>query len=77
MSHVEIVAQLPQLNYQERQDLLERICDLQKGDLKSGRAPSPAEKQLLDEALAEFQKDGDRGTPWREVFSQIRSESPE
>jgi hypothetical protein len=32
--------------------------------------PTPEEKRLLDRALAEFERDGPRGEPWREIFLQ-------
>jgi hypothetical protein len=35
-------------------------------------APTPAERQALDEALADFERDPSPGEPWRDVFRQIR-----
>lgn len=35
---------------------------------KTGQRPTPEEKLLLDQALAEFE----RGEPWRDVFSNLR-----
>jgi hypothetical protein len=38
-----------------------------------GPDPTEAEKRLLDEEWAEFEKDGDLGKPWQEVVQAIRN----
>ena len=39
----------------------------------------PSEKKtlstVLDDALAEFERDGNPGTPWREVLQRLRSKT--
>ena len=75
MSGAEIIAELPKLKAEERIQVLQRLCELQEADLLHGVGPTDTEKKLLDEALAEFQRDGDAGTPWRDVLRQIRSTS--
>ena len=45
---------------------------LHEVDLLDG-SPSPAERQALDEAFAEFERDPSPGEPWRKVFSEIRA----
>jgi hypothetical protein len=35
--------------------------------------PTAEERQLLDKALADYQRDRCPGTPWRDVLTQIRS----
>ena len=42
-------------------------------DLLDGGSPTPAERQALNEALAEFERDPSPGEPWRKVFSEIRA----
>jgi hypothetical protein len=38
-----------------------------------GVGPTDEEKKILDEALAEFEHDGNPGAPWREVVRKARS----
>jgi hypothetical protein len=73
MSSSEILAELPKLKVEERQQLFERLCELQDQDLIEGVGPTDAERQILDEALAEYERDGDHGTPWREAIRGIRT----
>ena len=73
MSIAEIIAELPKLKAEERTEVFDRLCELRDQDLISGSGPTEEEKRLLDEALAEYHRDGDRGRPWREVLREIRS----
>jgi hypothetical protein len=75
MSNAEILAELPKLKAEERAQVFRRLCELQEQDLLRGVGPSEEEKKLLDEALAEFERDGNIGTPWREALQRIRSSS--
>ena len=75
MSKAEILAELPKLKAEERTQVFERLCELQEDDLLLGVGPTAEEKRMLDEALAEFQRDGNAGTPWREALRRIRSAS--
>jgi len=72
MSKAEILAELPNLKADERQQVFQRLCELQEGDLLQGVGPSAEERKLLDEALAEFERDRNPGTPWREVLRRVR-----
>jgi hypothetical protein len=71
MSTAEIPSELPTLNAEARSQIFERLGELQEADLLHGHGPTPAEKQILDQALADFQRDGDTGTPWREVIARV------
>ena len=73
MSNAEILAELPKLKAEERAQVYQRLCELQEQDLLHGIGPTEEEKKLLDQALAEFKRDGNPGTPWREVLQRIRS----
>lgn len=73
MSKAEILAQLPNLNSEDRTQVFERLCELQENDLLHGAGPTAAERKLLDEALAQFERDGDPGRPWRDVLQSIRA----
>jgi len=73
MGKTEILAELPKLKAEDRRQIFERLCELQEQDLLDGGAPADDEKKLLDTALAEYEKDGDRGRPWREVLRDLRA----
>lgn len=75
MSKADILAELPKLRSEERDQVLRRLCELQEEDIVRGPGPSAAEKRFLDDALAKFERDGNPGTPWREVFQRLRSKS--
>jgi hypothetical protein len=74
MSKAEILAELPKLKADERQQVYERLCELQDQDLLNGSGPSQEEKRMLDAALAEFEKDHDAGRPWREILRELRDD---
>ena len=76
MSKTEILAELPRLKAEDRTQVFERLCELQEQDLLHGVGPTEQEKRILDEALAEFQSDGNPGTPWREALRRIRAVRP-
>ena len=72
MSKAQILEELPRLTVSDRSQLFARLAELHEADLLEGGAPTPAERQALDEAFAEFEKDREAGEPWRDVFRQIR-----
>ena len=74
MSKAEILAELPKLKAEERRQIYQRLCELQEEDLLNDAGPSEQEKDLLDAALAEYEKDGERGRPWREVVGDLQNE---
>ena len=53
MSKSEILQELPKLKPDERQEVLERLWDLEDQDLVNGLGPSPEEKAILDRELAD------------------------
>jgi hypothetical protein len=72
MSKAEILAELPKLRADERRQIYQRLCELQEQDLLNGAGPTEEEKKLLDAALMEYEKDQDKGRPWREVLGDLR-----
>jgi len=72
MSKIEILEELPRLSAGDRSQLFARLAELHEADLVSGDEPTPVERQALDEALAEFERDKSPGEPWRDVLRQIR-----
>ena len=72
MSKAQILEELPKLTVGERSQLFVRLAELHEADLLDGSSPTPAERQALDEALAEFERSPSPGQPWREVFRELR-----
>jgi hypothetical protein len=72
MSKAQILEELPKLTVSERSQLFAQLAELHEADLLDGASPTPAERQALDEAFAEFERDPSPGEPWRNVFHQIR-----
>lgn len=75
MSKSEILAELSALSASDRAEVFERLCELQEADLLRGEGPTAAERQALDDAATEFERDGDVGEPWRDVIHRLRSSS--
>jgi hypothetical protein len=75
MSNAEIMAELAKLKIEEREQIFQRLCELQEEELLRGIGPTEEEKKLLDQALAEFERDGNSGTPWREALRRVRASS--
>jgi len=73
MSKADILAELPKLQTEERDQVLRKLCELQEEDMVRGPGPEAAEKRILDDALADFKRDGNSGTPWREALDRVRS----
>jgi putative addiction module component (TIGR02574 family) len=76
MSKAEILEELPRLKPEERQEVLEKICELDHlaGDEWLDDAGlSDADKALLETRLAAYEKDPDAGSSWEEVEARIRA----
>ena len=76
MSKAEILAELPKLKAEERTMVFERLCELQERDVLHELGPTAEEKKLLDQALAEFERDGQAGEPWRDVLQRLQTSRP-
>jgi len=72
MSKAQILEELPRLTASDRSQLFAYLAEIHEADLLDGGEPTPAERQALDEALTEFQRDPSPGEPWRDVFRQLR-----
>jgi hypothetical protein len=73
MSKAEILAGLSKLALEERTQVFQKLCELEEQDILRGEGPTDSEKKILDDALTQFQRDGNPGTPWREVLQRLRS----
>ena len=75
MSKAEILAELPKLQPEERREVLDRICELDRAAEETwmdGGELTAQDKSLLEEALVDYQKSPDAGTPWEEVLNRLR-----
>ena len=72
MSKAEILQELPKLTPGDRSQLYARLAELHEADLIGGEEPDSVERQALDVALAEFERDRNPGEPWRDVLQQVR-----
>lgn len=72
MSKTDILEQLPNLGRKDRREILERICELEEAELRSGAEPDTDEKLLLDRELEEYEKNPNAGAEWKEVEPRIR-----
>ena len=72
MSKAEILNDLPKLSPSDRSQIFARLAELHEADLVRGAEPSPAERQALDAAMEEFERDRNPGEPWRGVLQQVR-----
>ena len=72
MNKAQILEELPKLRPEERDEVLDRLHELAEKDLLAGVGISPEEKIFLDREWAEFEKQPEEGTPWREVAAPIR-----
>ena len=76
MSKAEILEELPRLKPEERQEVLEKICQLDRlaGDgWLDDAGLSDADKALLETRLAAYEKDPYAGSSWEEVEARIRA----
>ena len=76
MSTAQILEELPKLTASDRSRLFACLAKIHEADLLDGGAPTSAERQVLEAALAEFERDPSPGEPWRDVFRDIRASRP-
>ena len=62
VSKSEILGELPRLQAEERQEILEHLWRIEEDSLLQGAAPNAGEIALLDRELAAFEQDGQTGT---------------
>lgn len=74
MSKSEILDELPKLNLEDRRAIFNRLCEMEEQDVLAGVA-TPEEKNLLDQAWSEYQRNPDEGSTWEEVQARIHKPS--
>ena len=72
MSKLEILAELPKLDFADRREIFDRICEMEEQDMLGGNGASAEEKALLDRELEEFRRNPEAGSSWNEVEARLR-----
>ncbi len=67
----EILLELPRLSSVDREEILDRLWDLEESEAVHADAPTPEERAQLDVALAAFARDPNAGRPWRDALSAM------
>ncbi|MEW6302516.1 MAG: addiction module protein [Verrucomicrobiota bacterium] len=74
MSKADILAELPKLTREERQEVRLQLARLDGEEWFDGDEPlTDAEKALLDARLAAYEKDPEAGSSWEEVEARVRA----
>ena len=72
MSKVEILSEIPKLSHEDRQEILERLWELEEREMLSSGKPTAAEEALLNEELTAYKADPKAGSTWEEVEARLR-----
>jgi len=76
MSKADILEELPRLRAGERQEIFDRLWEIEENDLLRGGSPTMAEKALLDQELDDYRRNPDAGSAWPEVEARLRKPPP-
>jgi putative addiction module component (TIGR02574 family) len=72
MSKKEIMAELPKLTSGDRREILDKIWELDGGDWLDSGELTDAERLLIEQRLAEHEKNPEAAIPWEEVEARLR-----
>jgi len=72
MSKKEIIAELPKLTSDDRKEILDKIWALDGRDWLDGGELTHDERLLIEQRLAEHEKDPEAAIPWEEVEARLR-----
>lgn len=64
--------ELPKLTPEERQEILDKIWELDGGDWLDNGEPTTAERVLIEQRVAEHEWNPDVAIPWEEVEERLR-----
>lgn len=70
MGKADILDAVSDLSLADRSEILARLLQLEAAD--DQRGPSPSERQLLDEELADYRANPDAGSTWKVVEARLR-----
>jgi len=72
MSKTELLEECFKLSPEDRTEILEALWAMEDS---SHAGPTPEEAALLDAAMEDYKRDGDRGRPFEEVFAELRKKT--
>ena len=72
MSKKEIIAELPKLTSDDRQEILDEIWELDGGDWLDRGELTRDERMLIEQRLAEHEKNPEAAIPWEDVEARLR-----
>lgn len=74
MSKTEILQELPKLTAEDRQEIRQKLNEIDGDEWLDGNDPlTDDEKALLEVRLAAYEREPDRGSSWEEVEARIQS----
>ena len=71
MSKTEILQELPQLTPEERQEVRQRLAELDQDDWLDEGALTSAEKALIEERFRDLDANPQTSIPWDEVKARL------
>ena len=72
MSKKEIIAELPKLTSDDRREILDMIWELDGGDWLDRGELTHDERMLIEQRLAEHEKNLEAVVPWEDVEARLR-----
>jgi putative addiction module component (TIGR02574 family) len=73
MSKADIIAELPKLTAEDRVEIQLRLEELAGEGWADAGELTNSDKELLDNRLADYEKNPEAGTSWEKVQSRLRS----
>ena len=71
MSKTEILQELPQLTPEERQEVRQRLAELDQDDWLDAGALTGAEKALIEERFRDLEANPQTSIPWEEAKERL------
>ena len=72
MSKTEIIAELSKLTPNDRREILDKIWELDGGDWLDNGELTQDERKLIEQRLAEHERNPEASIPWEEVDARFR-----
>lgn len=71
MSKADILNELPKLCPDDRQQVPDKLWELEERDLLQRIGPNPEVQLMLDRELEDYQRNPEAGTKWEEVQEKL------
>jgi len=73
MTKAEILTELPNLSVEDRAEIRAKLDELAGREWVDNGELSDEDKRALDEAITEYERDPNAGSPWEEVKARIQA----